>query len=88
MSASPPKPHATVWLLSLLAIPVLYVATWPPIDISNTKLIYNGTWGFAVILDRPTWVTKLYSPLHELSNLNPRRNPIAWYWYWWLERLA
>lgn len=89
MNTSLARRHVVEWLAALLAVPLLYVATWPPIDIKNTTFI-NATYSSTTpgtIISRPPWITTLYQPLHDLSDLNGRRNPLARYWDWWLERL-
>lgn len=79
-------------MLSILAIPLLYVATWPPIDIKNTTIIHAYGPSLAVphetIISRPAWVTTVYRPLHALMDMNGGHNPIAAYWQWWLRRLS
>jgi hypothetical protein len=99
MSTSSPKVHSVTWMLSLLAVLLLYVLTWPPIEIKCSTITHTGPESVRFIISKPGWVDILYRPLHTLMDenlfrpphalidVNDGHNPVASYWEWWLSRL-
>lgn len=77
-------------VLGMLVILLLYVATWPPVDLAcagqprviqetatENQLVQVG------IVERPKWVQAVYAPLLSVESWNDGRNPLVWYHDWW-----
>jgi len=84
-----PKSHTMTWTISVLAALLLYVATWPLVEIKTTTVtvtaLANGnTWTTEA---KPVWVDVLYWPLQKLRRLNGGQNALADYYLWWEARL-
>jgi hypothetical protein len=82
----------------LLAIAILYVASWPVIEIkTGTDGVFYDIDRSGYILFKPTpWANVLYRPLHWLANAtSPHNDPfitadsslLVRYWFWWKEEL-
>ncbi len=67
--------HATVWIVTLIALPVFYVLSWAPV----LGLYYNGT------IPEPAWpwVKKFYQPVDWLWGNTPLQKPLNAYYFWW-----
>ena len=93
MSATSSSPTIKTWTLCLLGVIVLYIATWPPIEMKCTTVsvshmsTLDGPYR-SVSLSTPPALTVLYYPLNQLRLARDRKNPFEWYWYWWANRLA
>ena len=94
------KPRALPWAcvpLSLLAMVVLYVATWPYIELKHTDYkVASYSRGITVHRTPPApWVDALYRPLHYLCYPDGRSartstrksNLLLDYWTWWQVRM-
>lgn len=89
-AGSPGKPHTTAWTVVILIGLILYVVTWPVIEI---KIRWREFWKPAVltlpkIQKPPEWVRLAYVPLHSLRKSLGQQNVLARYWSWWNERLV
>lgn len=80
------------WALSVLAVPVLYVVTWPPMEFTFGRGMHVDPWNEAYKratgrLHRntlgPWWLISLYKPLHRWRDSNSGDNLAARYWEWW-----
>jgi hypothetical protein len=90
------KPRAFPWAcvpLSLLAMVVLYVATWPIVELKLTDYkVVSLSKGITIHrAPPPTWVTAMYRPLHHLCDpgrLGKRKSSLLLnYWNWWQVQL-
>jgi hypothetical protein len=88
-----------VWTLAVLAVPFLYVATWPPIEkrfVSYRPIpgaaprILRIFVGFESMVQAypqekvyPAWIESLYAPLRRFARCNGGSNPLALYEGWW-----
>ncbi|OAI56108.1 hypothetical protein AYO49_04825 [Verrucomicrobiaceae bacterium SCGC AG-212-N21] len=69
---------------------ILYVATWPVIEIkSRLKEVGKpGVFTLPILQKPPQWVKATYTPLHALRTSFGKDNVLAQYWGWWNERLV
>jgi len=74
------RSHAMTWIASVLAVLLLYAATWPVVEIKTTYIV---DWTHGIFHARPKWVDRLYGPMQYLSSLNGGRNPLTLYHEWW-----
>lgn len=73
--SSGPRSAWLGWTLALLAVPVLYVLTFPPIAIASFHLRgYAGA----------SWVGVYSVPYAWAGEYTPLREPLRWYAEWWV----
>jgi hypothetical protein len=80
MSGSPPKPsHATTWTTAVLALPVIYLLSVPPISLlTATDRDHVGY--------RPRPWANEYSALYDwLLGTSLMREPLQSYHSWWFD---
>jgi hypothetical protein len=88
------KRLAAAWLFVPLVVLMLYVLTWPMIEMKATRVALVGPDGRPYDPGRiyttlgkqaiyPTWAGKAYHPLHLWYESNGERNLLADYWKWW-----
>ncbi|OAI55590.1 hypothetical protein AYO49_05385 [Verrucomicrobiaceae bacterium SCGC AG-212-N21] len=84
--------HTAVWLWAPFAALVLYIATWPVIEMKCTKVTTSSAFGFlhgsyfhdtSLSVEFPAWAGTVYAPLHQLCRIYPKTNPLIDYWTWW-----
>jgi len=84
------KSHTMTWTVSVLAVLLLlYVATWPPIELKMTWYITTNVEVDSAVQFkrvRPEWVEILYQPLHYLASLNQGANVVSMYYDCWAKR--
>jgi hypothetical protein len=80
------KSHVMTWIVSVLAVMLLYAASWPPIEIK----VCGGDpeFGFYSGGNRyppapPAWFIELYRPMHFLENTRWGHDPVGGYYIWW-----
>ncbi|OAI56109.1 hypothetical protein AYO49_04830 [Verrucomicrobiaceae bacterium SCGC AG-212-N21] len=90
MSEGGSRSHATAWTIALLLAMILYVATWPVIEIkSRLKEVGKpGTFVFPVLQAGPDWSRILYRPLNSMRATSGGKNPLAEYWRFWHEKMV
>jgi hypothetical protein len=76
----------------VFAVLLLYVATWPVVEIKGSENLkgtvttvagsgrYPATVNFRL---SPHWIRVVYQPMHFLYNLNRQDNLLAEYFHWW-----
>ncbi len=74
-----PSNHTTAWIVTLIALPVLYVLSWGPV----LGMWNNGTIPQATFL----WVYKFYKPVIWLYDKSPRWMSLDAYGDWWIDVL-
>lgn len=94
MSEKPPaKSHAWAWELSILAVPVIYVMTQPPIYIalfmresssSKAAVVSRVGGGFSSIA-LPGWLTAYDRPYKWLETMPLIGQPVYRYRIWWVK---
>ncbi len=70
-----PNNHATAWIVTLIALPVLYVLSWGPV----MSLCGNGTIPYTAL----PWVGQFYLPVWWLYHNTPLKKPLDAYGDWW-----
>jgi hypothetical protein len=87
------KSHALAWISAPLVGLLLYVATWPPIEIKATQVTHftsstpTGGVNFITQIVHPAWLG-IYSPLQRLRDSGGEHGLCARYWAWWQQLLA
>ncbi len=71
--------HTTAWVVTLIALPVLYVLSWGPM----MGLGYNRT----IPKTADTWLEKFYQPVWWLYYNTPLKKPLDAYVCWWINVL-
>jgi hypothetical protein len=86
MSATPTKFHATFWTIGILSVLVLYVATWPFVELkfgNDPPQVVPNPDGYTIDLNLgPPWINTVYGPLQRLRDLKGPANPVRGYWLW------
>src|SRR5437762_2602315 len=88
-----PKSRMLVWLTTPLLVLILYVVTWPPIEIKCARVtIMPGFTSSDGTTNPPFRWTQysrpaFYAPLDALRASNGKHNAFARYWDWWREKL-
>ncbi|OAI55591.1 hypothetical protein AYO49_05390 [Verrucomicrobiaceae bacterium SCGC AG-212-N21] len=92
------RPHTGMWLTVPLALLLVYVGSWPVVMIKSTHTasvsrVAVGAAGPYIasttnMPKTPSWVLRLYQPLHVLSAWNKGNNLLVAYWRWWDARLG
>ncbi len=87
------RSSAGTWIISLLGVLVLYVATWPLIEIksmvAHTTTPATGTsLEIVTVSYTPAWTQVIYFPLDSLRDSNGRDNLLSRYWGWWFNILS
>jgi hypothetical protein len=76
---SPSKSHAVLWIISVLAVLLLYAASWPPIELK----VCGRDPEFSSGPTPPAWVMTMYRPMHMLKNTRMGYDALDAYYYWW-----
>ena len=74
------KSHATAWIVTILAVLLLYVLSYGPLLV----LMHNGTIPPAA----HKWLDGFYSPVRWLYVYTPLGEPLRAYTIWWGKVLA
>lgn len=69
--------HLTTWMISLLAVPVLYVLTFPPLVMSVMKPHSTP----------PRWLVVYGGPIQWMHGNMPIQKPLNAYAKWWADVL-
>jgi hypothetical protein len=72
------RSHAVAWVLSLLAVPVLYLLSVPPLYCGITT-----NWGRRLPNHPPAWVMHYKEPFQWLYDHTPLQRPLDDYVLWW-----
>src|SRR5688572_22068500 len=93
---------ATAWPSMLLSVVLLYVLTWPPVELSSAKRrqldALRYSYGMSdedaqlfvnrTEFEQPRWLKILYHPLHRIAGASATPNLLIHYWTWWSDRLG
>ena len=74
------KSHASAWALVILAVPVVYVLTFPIVGILTYK---RPTVPYPV---EPRWRQAYFAPALWLHDNTPLKEPLEKYLAWWEKR--
>src|SRR5688572_30187562 len=79
--------HATAWTVSIAGALVLYVLTWPLLQILCSQPAAHVPShplprGYFHV-ECPAAVTNFYRPLYTLLRVQGGDNPLNRYWLWW-----
>ena len=80
------------WIVSVLAVVLLYVGTWPLVEYSASEgtlpLAFNS--GPKRKFDRECqpWVRVVYGPIHALEETDWGYHPLDLYYRWWWHRMT
>jgi hypothetical protein len=87
---SPAQSHATAWTVVILLTMILYVVTWPIVEIKTRLSSMSVIGGLTIprLQKSPEWLLVLYRPLHAIRMSNGRKNLLADYWAYWNDRLV
>lgn len=72
------------WTLLLLAVPVLYVLTLPPIALKSMYATYPGG---VYDIEYPRWMRTYAVPFERLSDSGVLGDLLTDYCMWWKERI-
>jgi hypothetical protein len=96
-SSGSDRTHAAAWAGTLLVIAILYVATWPVVEIKTGTdgVFYDIDRSGFIVLQPAPWAKVLYKPIHWLANATSGEEPFITadsgllfrYWFWWKEEL-
>jgi hypothetical protein len=81
------------WVAAPLVVLLLYVGTWPPIEIKATQVTHithstsTGGTAFITQIVRPAWL-QIYGPLQRLRESGGEHGLCGRYWAWWQKLLA
>jgi len=79
------KYRLMTWIVSMLAAALLYVASWPVVEIKASPYRDLGLAGPLRVT--PHWLQNVYRPLHFLCDVRGSWNPAMSYYHWWTEIL-
>ncbi len=72
--------HTTAWIVTLIALPVLYVLSWGPVlGLNYNDRIPDAAW---------PWLVKFYQPVIWLNHNGPLQKPLEAYNRWWMKVLS
>jgi hypothetical protein len=75
-----PKPQAIGWLVTIVAVPVLYVLSVPPL-LTLGRHFYGV--GPLKKWDTPRWVTWYCEPYVSFMEVTTVGKPLRAYYHWW-----
>jgi hypothetical protein len=74
------KSHAMAWVLCILAVPVLYLLSVPPLLHCSMR---DGMGILGPVLGVPTWVQEYSGPYNWIEANTPLRTPLFKYRVYW-----
>jgi hypothetical protein len=84
------KSHATAWTLVILAVPVLYLVTEPPITCfcgTTTEVTMKSGYTSFSVAD-PRWVHFFHLPYAWITANTPLKDVLDLYTTWWWKHSA
>ena len=90
-----PKSRVITWIGSVLGVLLLYVATWPAVEIKSRiiapSIVTSEGGQTAAMFLTPPWVERVYLPMHFLKDFhwdpNSENNLVGSNFNWWSRML-
>ena len=73
-----PRSYGAAWVVSLMAVPVLYFAGMPPL-----LVCLEARYGYGIFLTPPRWLSLLMLPWGWVEANTPLGDPMRAYVRWW-----